>query len=145
MVPAGSRRLAWRPLPLFGVEIEHDLSLPLTDEQGKEFVQLLWEQGLVLARGQRLSMERQREICAFAGPILLRAGESGYMSAVPDKEVTLSELSWHADAAYTDTPFDALALHIALQHARGSLKGCGKRVLQRVIVGREGTAPHIQA
>jgi taurine dioxygenase len=271
MVPAGSRRLAWRPLPLFGVEIEDDLSLPLTDEQGKELVQLLWEQSLVLARGQRLSMERQREICALAGPILLRAGESGYMSAVPDKEVTLSELAWHADAAYTDAPFDALALHaidvvddtsstrfisaertlaslpvrlrqrlqghrvemispaydalggrccnqpnptalkrgematiyrnphngrdciwvselqaaritgmdweqsrdllqevydhlyqpehifehrwrngdiviwdnIALQHARGSLKGCGKRVLQRVIVGREGAAPHI--
>ena len=80
MVPAGFRRLAWRPLPLFGVEIEQDLSLPLTDEQGKEFVRVLWKQGLVLARGQRLSMERQREICALAGPILLRAGESGYMS-----------------------------------------------------------------
>ncbi len=33
--------------------------------------------------------------------------------------------------------------NIALQHARKSLKDCGKRVLQRVIVGREGVAPHI--
>jgi taurine dioxygenase len=271
MVQAVSSQLAWCQLPSFGVEIDHDLSRPLTDEQGRELVGMLWEYGLVLARGQRLSMERQRAICALAGPILVRAGESGYLSTVPDVEASLSELAWHADAAYTNAPFDALALHaldvvndasstlfisaeqtlaslpthvrqrlkglrvemispaydslsgrccdrpdpiaqkrgempatyrnphngrdciwvselqavriigmdweesrdllhkvydhiyrpehvfehrwrngdfviwdnIALQHARGSLKGCGKRVLQRVIVGREGVAPHI--
>ena len=32
---------------------------------------------------------------------------------------------------------------VALQHMRGSLKGCGNRVLQRVIVGAEGVAPHV--
>lgn len=263
--------IAWRPLPLFGVEIDHDLSLPLSDEQGRALARLLWERGLLLARGQSLSMERQREICAQVGPILLRAGESGYLSTNPEVAATRSELAWHADAAYTDKPFDALALHaidvvdeasstrfvsaeqglaglpghlkqrlegrrvemisptydalggrccdqidppaqkrgerpailrnphngrdcigvselqaarildmpwedsrdllhavydhlydpscvfehrwrngdfviwdnIALQHARGSLDGCGVRVLQRVIVGREGVAPHI--
>lgn len=272
MVQAVSGALTWRQLPLFGVEIQHDLSCPLTDEQGKELVRLLWEHSLILARGQRLSMERQREICALAGPILLRAGESGYLSTTPDVKASQSELAWHADAAYTDAPFDVLALHavdviddasstrfvsaeqalaslparlrqrldsqqvemisptydalagrccdrpdpiaqkrgempaifrnphngrdciwvselqaariigmdwkesrdllhevyehlyqpdqmfehrwrngdiviwdnIALQHARGSLKDCGKRVLQRVIVGREGVAPHVQ-
>ena len=271
MIHAVSSQLAWRRLPILGVEIDHDLSQPLTDEQSRELVQILWEYGLVLARGQRLSMERQREICALAGPILLRTGETGYMSAVPGVETSLSELAWHADAAYTDVPFDALSLHaidvvddasstlfvsaeqglvtlpahlrqrlngqrvdmispaydalggrccdrpdpiaqkrgemraifrnphngreciwvnelqaariigmhwedsrevlhevydhvyrpehifehrwrngdlviwdnIALQHARGSLRDCGKRVLQRVIVGREGVAPHI--
>ena len=271
MVQAVSGNLAWCPLPIFGAEIDHDLSRPLTDEQSTELVRILWEYGLVLARGQRLSMERQQEICASAGPILLRRGESGYMSTVAGVEASLSELAWHADAAYTDAPFDALALHaidvvddasstlfvsaektlaslpahlrqrlkgqrvdmispaydalggrccdrpdpiaqkrgempavfrnphngrdciwvselqaariigmdwedsrdvlhevydqiyrpehvfehrwhngdlviwdnIALQHARGSLKDCGKRVLQRVIVGREGVAPHI--
>lgn len=271
MAQAISNTLAFRPLPRFGVEVDHDLSQPLTEAQGKEFVRLLWEHGLVLARGQRLSMERQRELCALAGPILLRTGETGYMSAQPEVEGSLVELSWHADAAYTDAPFDVLALHaidvvddasstrfvnaeralaslpthlrqrlegrqvdmispaydalggrtcdrpdpvamkrgempaifrnphngreciwtselqaariigmewqdsrdllhavydhlyqpdqvyehrwcngdivfwdnIALQHARGSLKACGKRVLQRVIVGREGVAPHI--
>jgi taurine dioxygenase len=34
--------------------------------------------------------------------------------------------------------------NIGLQHMRGPLKDCGKRVLQRVIVGTEGVAPHIQ-
>jgi taurine dioxygenase len=271
MVQTVSSQLDWCQLSRIGVEIDHDLSRPLTSEQGRELVGMLWEYGLVLARRQRLSMQRQREICALAGPVLLRAGESGYLSAVPDVETSLSELAWHADAAYTDAPFDALALHaidvvddasstlfvsaeqtlanlpahlrqrlkgrrvdmispaydalggrccdhpnpiaqkrgevpaifrnphngrdciwvselqaariigmdweesrdllyevydhlyqlkhifehrwrngdfviwdnIALQHARGSLKGCGKRVLQRVIVGREGVAPHI--
>ena len=33
--------------------------------------------------------------------------------------------------------------NVALQHMRRSLKGCGKRVLQRVIVGVEGVAPHV--
>jgi taurine dioxygenase len=103
--------LAWRPLPQLGVEIHHDLSQPLTTEQGAELVRLLWEHGLVLARGQHLSMQRQRELCALAGPILLRAGETGYMSTSPEVETSQAELSWHADAAYTHAPFDVLALH----------------------------------
>jgi taurine dioxygenase len=34
--------------------------------------------------------------------------------------------------------------NIALQHMRGSLENCGRRVLQRVIVGTEGVAPFIE-
>ncbi len=271
MVASAVGKLAWRRLPVLGVELDCDLSLPLAREQSDELVRLLWEHSLLLVRGQHLSMERQREICSLAGPILLRTGETGYMSAMPDQEITLSELTWHADAAYTESPFDALSLHaldviedasstrfvsaeqalaslpeslrqrlngrrvemisptyealagrtcdqphptaqkrgdmptiyrnphngrdclwvselqaacindmdweasrdllhetydhlyrpehvfehrwrngdiiiwdnIALQHARGSLKGCGRRVLQRVIVGREGVVPHL--
>lgn len=271
MTQAVSSTLAWCELPLFGVQIDQDLSIPLTDAQGTDLVRLLWEHGLIVARGQTLSVERQRQICALAGPILMRAGESGFLYNAPGAEASLSELAWHADAAYTDAPFDALSLHaidvvndasstrfvsaerilstlparlrhrldgrrvemiapqydalagrccdrrnptaqkrgempaifrnphngrdciwvselqaahiigmdweesrdllhevydhlyqpehvfehhwrngdiviwdnIALQHARGSLKSCGKRVLQRVIVGREGVAPHV--
>jgi taurine dioxygenase len=33
--------------------------------------------------------------------------------------------------------------NIALQHARGSLKSAGRRVLQRVIVGTEGVCPQV--
>jgi taurine dioxygenase len=35
--------------------------------------------------------------------------------------------------------------NIALQHARGNTGQAGKRVLQRVIVGTEGVAPHVPA
>lgn len=102
--------MEWRALEPFGAEVLHDLSAPLTAEQGEHLIALLWEHGLVLARGQSLSMERQRELCALAGPILLRGGETGIMDN-QGGAYTTSELSWHADAAYTDAPFDALSLH----------------------------------
>jgi taurine dioxygenase len=35
--------------------------------------------------------------------------------------------------------------NIALQHARANVEGVGKRLLQRVIVGTEGVAPHVAA
>lgn len=102
--------LRWRPLEPLGAEIDADLSAPLDAAQEKLLVDLLWRHGLVLARGQTLSMERQREICALAGPILLRGGETGIMNN-EGGAYTTTELSWHADAAYTDAPFDALSLH----------------------------------
>jgi taurine dioxygenase len=103
--------LRWRRLQPFGVELDHDLSAPLSPAQAERFVGLLWANGLVLARGQTLSMERQRELCALAGPILLRPGENGYLSTDKGVQATLSELCWHSDAAYTPAPFDAIALH----------------------------------
>jgi taurine dioxygenase len=112
MVPAnGDIDLSWRPLAPFGVEIDHDLSAPLSAAQERQFVDLLWAHGLILARGQALSMARQQQLCALAGPILIRPGEDGYLSTEGGSEVALTELSWHADAAYTDAPFDALALY----------------------------------
>ena len=44
------------------------------------------------------------------GPILDRPGEDGIMSNV-DGGPSASALTWHADAAYTEHPFDALSLH----------------------------------
>jgi len=102
--------LAYRLLEPFGVEVLEDLSRPLAPSQSYHLVQLLGEHGLVLARGQALSMERQRELCALFGPILLRAGENGIMSNEGGGPAE-SALSWHSDAAYTDHPFDVLALH----------------------------------
>lgn len=104
--------LRWRRLQPFGAEIDHDhdLAPPLGAERAVALVGLLWRHGLVLARGQSLGMERQRELCALAGPILLRAGETGVMSNEAG-EISQAELSWHADAAYTAAPFDAIALH----------------------------------
>jgi taurine dioxygenase len=103
--------LRWRALQPFGVELDCDLSAPLSAEQVERFVALLWDNGLVLARGQHLSMEQQRELCGLAGPILLRAGENGYLSTASGAAASLSELRWHSDAAYTEAPFDVIALH----------------------------------
>lgn len=103
--------LAWRALEPFGAQIALDLSAPLTTAQSRHFVSLLWSHGFVLARNQNLTMTRQRELCGLAGPVLIREGENGYLSTVNAAGPSLSELSWHADAAYTDAPFDAIALH----------------------------------
>jgi taurine dioxygenase len=103
--------LKWRTLAPFGVEIDLDLSAPLRPAAADRFVELLREAGLILARGQRLSMDTQQQLCALVGPILIRDGESGYLSTQNAQAASLSELRWHSDAAYTDTPLDAIALH----------------------------------
>ena len=102
--------LAWRALSPFGVELDRDLSQELTEAEADELRILFRDHGLIVARGQRLSMERQKAICALFGPILLRQGENGYMSNEGGGPAT-SAYCWHADAAYTKTPFDALSLH----------------------------------
>jgi len=105
-----SDSLSRRALSPFGVEVDRDLSLPLSAAEAGELRDLLRDHGLILARNQRLSMERQREICALFGPILLREGENGYMSNEGGGP-SATALNWHSDAAYTRHPFDALALH----------------------------------
>ena len=103
--------LQWSPLAPFGVEVRDDLAKPLTPGQERHLRELVWEHGVVVARGQDLSMDRQRQLCAVLGPILLREGESGYMANDTGHDASVSPLSWHADAAYTDAPFDAIALY----------------------------------
>ena len=101
----------WRPLAPFGAEVSHDLAAPLSDGEGAFLRDLVWAHGVVRVRGQALSMARQREICALLGPILIRQGEGEALSNAGGHPATVSPLSWHADAAYTDAPFDAIALH----------------------------------
>lgn len=105
-----SQALSWRALEPFGAEVSVDLSAPLSAETEAELVALLHDRGLILARGQALTMARQQEICALFGPILLRQGENGYMTNEMGGP-SASELTFHSDAAYTPRPFDALSLH----------------------------------
>ena len=102
--------LSFRELEPFGVEIEADLSIPLPSAAVEAFRALFRRHGLLIARGQSLSRERQRALCAHLGPILEREGESGVLSNEPGGPAA-SAYAWHADAAYTDAPFDALSLH----------------------------------
>ncbi|HMO67988.1 MAG TPA: TauD/TfdA family dioxygenase, partial [Novosphingobium sp.] len=102
--------IAWEPLEPFGARVDMDLSAPLSPAQEAALRALLDEQGLILARGQSLTMARQRSLCALFGPILDRAGEGGVMSNEAGGHAA-SALNWHSDAAYTPDPFDALSLH----------------------------------
>ncbi len=103
--------LTWRPLAPFGAEIDHDLDSIFARSAAERFVRLLRETGLILARRQNLTMERQRQVCSLFGPILVRGGESGYLSTQDASAASMSELRWHSDGAYTETPLDAIALH----------------------------------
>lgn len=102
--------LPFTRLEPFGVEIQRDLSEGFAPSEAYHFRQLFDEHKLIVARGQQLSMERQKELCALIGPILLRKGEDGYMSNETGGP-SASAYCWHSDAAYTEYPFDALALH----------------------------------
>ena len=102
--------LRFRLLDPFGVEIQRDLSEPLTASEADHLRALFNEHALILARNQSLTMTQQRALCAHLGPILDRAGEDGLMTNERGGPST-SELAWHADAAYTEHPFDALSLH----------------------------------
>jgi taurine dioxygenase len=140
--------LTWRKLEPFGAEIERDLSQPLSSAEAEQFRSLVYDHGFLLVRGQTLSMERQRELCALLGPILLREGETGYMLNEPGPAA--SELNWHSDAAYTKAPFDALSLHAldVVDEASSTRFVCAEIQLsgdlQRSLEGREQEmiAPH---
>ena len=102
--------LPFTKLEPFGAEIDRDLAEPFTPSEAFHFKQLFDEHKLLLTRGQQLTMVRQRELCALIGPILLRKGEDGYMTN-EQGGASASAYCWHADAAYTEHPFDALSLH----------------------------------
>jgi taurine dioxygenase len=103
--------IAWRRLDPFGVKLDVDLSLPLSDAAVCQFVELFWKEGLVIAHGQSLTMERQTALLSLLGPILLREGEDGYISTIEGIEASMCALPFHSDAAYTAAPFHALSLH----------------------------------
>lgn len=103
--------LRWRPRDRFGVEIGNDLSVPLSGAAADRLRALFRETGLIVAYDQKLDMDQQTALLALFGPILRRIGESGYLSTDNAHSASRSALSFHADAAYTPEPFEALALH----------------------------------
>lgn len=103
--------LRWRTLTPFGVELDVDLAQPMNEATAGCFVDLLYEHGLLVARGQSLSMDRQTALMQLIGPIVRRPQENGYISTDNDEQSSRTELSFHADAAYTNAPFAALSLH----------------------------------
>jgi taurine dioxygenase len=103
--------LRWRTFAPFGVEVDTDLAQPMSEATASSFVDLLYENGLVVARGQTLSMDRQTTLMQLIGPIVRRPQENGYISTDNDEQASRTELSFHADGAYTSSPFAALSLH----------------------------------
>jgi taurine dioxygenase len=104
--------LRWRELGPFGVEIDQDLAEPLGPAAADRFVGLLRDHSLIVAHGQSLDRAQQTALLGLIGPVVPhRDGETGYIQSDGKAGHAGSELAFHADAAYTETPFEALSLH----------------------------------
>jgi alpha-ketoglutarate-dependent taurine dioxygenase len=109
-----------RPLEPFGVEIEGDLSRPLSPEEEALLVELVDEHGFVAAHDQSLSMDEHRRLCAPLG----RIAEPGFRHvALDDNILNRDRMGFHSDLAYAHTPYKYGSLH-ALDVVAGESSTC---------------------
>jgi taurine dioxygenase len=96
-----------KPLAPFGVEIEGDLSRPLSPEDQAQLVALVDEHALVIARGQHLTMDEHRRLCEPLGRI--SELDFKYVS-LEDKILNRDKMGFHSDLAYAHTPYKYASL-----------------------------------
>lgn len=101
--------LAWRALAPFGVEVDRDLAQPMPAATADRLVALFRETGMILTRGQALSMEQQSAVVASLGAPDSQVG-TGYISTEVTVGTGRGGLSFHSDYAYTDYPQEAVSL-----------------------------------
>lgn len=103
-------RLSWRAREPFGAEVEHDFREPLTADEQAAFRKLMYERGLLIMRGQSLSLPQQQAVAAYIGPVL--SGGRGMEYVSPDDGVLGDRpMTFHSDLAFAPEPFTALSLH----------------------------------
>jgi taurine dioxygenase len=103
--------LKWRARAPFGVEIDHDLSQPLEPAAAKRFVKLFHDFGMIVATGQTLDMQQQIAVMGRLGHVLRSFDGTGYITTEGGGTWVRSELTFHADYAFTPYPLDGLSLH----------------------------------
>ena len=101
-------RFQTRPVEPFGIELIGDLSVPFSAEEENFLKALMEEHGLVVAQGQQLSIERQRDITALLGPIPER---ELYNVSLDDGVLGTDPLTFHSDMAFCHTPYRYGSLH----------------------------------
>ena len=109
----GAGRLSWKLLEPFGAEVDFDMREPLTEVEQKALANLLYTQGWLRLRNQKLDREQQRRFNGYFGPVLSEADEANpYVAVEPEKGAFGDlELAWHRDLPYAEHPFYALSLH----------------------------------
>lgn len=69
-------------------------------------------EGLIVLRGQLLSMDEQHRICAMLGPVVEHPYEKFYVSNVrADGVLGTRELLFHSDVPFLPVPYDGVSLH----------------------------------
>ena len=93
----------------FGVEIDRDLSQPISAAEAVELRALYSVHKLLVFRKQKLSEERQVDVMSLLGRVLGSKGE--YRELSSDGNLGAAPLCYHSDLAFTEEPFKALSLH----------------------------------
>jgi taurine dioxygenase len=121
-----------RPLPSFGREVDFDLSVPLDEAQHQALRDLLYDEGLVIFRGQALSDEDQTRVLGHFGHVLLEEG--GHREISVDGNLGNCKLIFHSDLAFTPEPFKLLSLYgIDVDDgATSTLFASGRRAFDRL-------------
>lgn len=112
MNQSASGRLQWRLVEPFGVEVAANLSEPLNADEARLFRNLFYQNSLLIAKGQKLSMEEQIRVMEYIEPVLRSPETVGHISSLSDKgALGTQELLFHSDIAWTTHPRRAGSLH----------------------------------
>lgn len=109
--PFAARAIPGAP---FGIEVEADLSraAAFSAEERAALRRLYRRDGLLLFRGQDLSMDRQLDACEVFGPVM-RGSRENYLVSNVEKDGLLGdrELLFHNDVPYVPAPYLGGSLH----------------------------------
>jgi len=101
------------PLEPFGVEIDLDLSKPLSIPEQDHLRELFAQDLLIVARNQKLDQDGHRRVMSYLGPIPPDPrDQTGIIST--DETVGIQgsiKLVFHSDNAYNEEPDVAVSLH----------------------------------
>jgi taurine dioxygenase len=104
--------ISHRPLAPFGIEVDVDLTSPLSDADENELRRLYAADGLLLFRNQSLTMDQQLDACSIFGPVLRDHIENYIVSNVrEDGLLGNKELLFHNDIPFVPGPYLGGSLH----------------------------------
>lgn len=103
--------IPFKAIAPFGVEIDLDLSANLSPQEQRDLYDLYFAHGLVLARDQRITMDRQIELMGLFGPVLHTRDAVGVISTDPSARARTLELKFHSDYEFSDYGLFGISLH----------------------------------
>jgi taurine dioxygenase len=94
----------------FGVRVSGvDLAKPLSAADQQVFRDLVFEHGVVVFENQDLSDPDQRRLMSYIGRVA--GGLNGFTVLEPEGNLGRTNICFHSDYAFTDTPITALSLY----------------------------------
>ena len=95
----------------FGVEIDLDPTVALSEDDQLELNRLFTEHSLLLLRGQRMSFEDQNRLVRYLGPVIDQPDKALISNVEPGGLLYNEEIVWHSDLLFTEGPYDGISLY----------------------------------